>query len=99
VIYGMLGAVASPEDASMLVCRPKAPKTGVAPGNDQAGGRAGRCLDRNRLAGGERPLGETDGAILVLPEESSAELSVLASHGYRCDAAFAAAYRGLRGSA
>jgi LacI family transcriptional regulator len=27
--------------------------------------------------------GETDGAILVLPEESSAELSALASHGYR----------------
>ena len=26
--------------------------------------------------------GETDGAILVLPEESGAELSVLASHGY-----------------
>ena len=27
--------------------------------------------------------GETDGAILVLPEESSEELSALASHGYR----------------
>ena len=27
--------------------------------------------------------GETEGAILVLPEESSAELSALASHGYR----------------
>jgi LacI family transcriptional regulator len=32
-----------------------------------------------RLAGGE-----TDGAILVLPEESPAELQALAGHGFRC---------------
>jgi hypothetical protein len=32
MIYGTLGAVTSLEDASMLVCRPKAPKTGAAPG-------------------------------------------------------------------